>query len=144
MLLLTMTMLYLFTFNSVIKWVYSSEPNCNYFHSDCYTAVCATQWDEGPDSKVHGANMGPIWLLSAPDGPHVGPRNLAIRGCSLRYELLSSSDLSIDSLWTTNQPWWAHDILHNMWLSHGNYNRHSYVYLILVHALPFFLVFIHQ
>ena len=33
-----------------------------------------------PDSKVHGANMGPTWYLSAPDGPHVGPMNLAIRG----------------------------------------------------------------
>ena len=22
-----------------------------------------------PDNKVHGANMGPIWVLSAPDGP---------------------------------------------------------------------------
>ena len=22
-----------------------------------------------PDSKVHGSNMGPIWVLSAPDGP---------------------------------------------------------------------------
>ena len=31
------------------------------------------------DSKVHGANMGPTWVLSVPDGPHVGPRNLAIR-----------------------------------------------------------------
>ena len=31
-----------------------------------------------PDSKVHGANMGPAWVLSAPDGPHGGPRNLAI------------------------------------------------------------------
>ena len=31
-----------------------------------------------PDSKVHGANMGPTWVLSAPDGPHVGPMNLAI------------------------------------------------------------------
>ena len=31
-----------------------------------------------PDSKVHGANMGPIWVLSAPDGPHVGPMNFAI------------------------------------------------------------------
>ena len=35
-----------------------------------------------PDSKVHGANMGPTWVLSAPDGPHAGPMNLAIRdGC---------------------------------------------------------------
>ena len=32
-----------------------------------------------PDSKVHGANMGPTSVLSAPDGPHVGPMNLAIR-----------------------------------------------------------------
>ena len=32
-----------------------------------------------PDSKVHGANMGTTWVLSAPDGPHVGPMNLALR-----------------------------------------------------------------
>ena len=34
-----------------------------------------THWD----GKVHGANIGPTWVLSAPDGPHVGPMNLAIR-----------------------------------------------------------------
>ena len=33
-----------------------------------------------PDSKVHVANMGPTWVLSAPDGPYVGPMNFAIRG----------------------------------------------------------------
>ena len=33
------------------------------------------------DSKVHGANMGPTWVLSALDGPHVAPMNLAIREC---------------------------------------------------------------
>ena len=32
-----------------------------------------------PDSKVHGAKMGPAWVLSAPDGSHVGPMALAIR-----------------------------------------------------------------
>ena len=31
-----------------------------------------------PDSKIHEANMDPTWVLSAPDGPHVGPMNLAI------------------------------------------------------------------
>ena len=31
-----------------------------------------------PESKIHGANMGPTWVLSAPDGPHVGPMNFAI------------------------------------------------------------------
>ena len=31
-----------------------------------------------PDSKVHGANMGPIWGRLDPGGPHVGPMNFAI------------------------------------------------------------------
>ena len=31
-----------------------------------------------PDSKVHGANMGPIWGLQDPGGPHVGLMNLAL------------------------------------------------------------------
>ena len=33
-----------------------------------------------PDSKVHGANMGPIWGRQDPGGPHVGPMNFAIWG----------------------------------------------------------------
>ena len=35
------------------------------------------------DSKVHGANMGLTWVLSAPDRPHVGPMNLAIRDIAM-------------------------------------------------------------
>ena len=31
-----------------------------------------------PDSKVHGANMGPIWDRQHQGGPHIGPMNLAI------------------------------------------------------------------
>ena len=31
-----------------------------------------------PDSKVHGANMGLTWVLSAPDGPHVDLMNFTI------------------------------------------------------------------
>ena len=30
------------------------------------------------DSKVHGANMGPMWCRQDPGGPHVGPMNFAI------------------------------------------------------------------
>ena len=38
------------------------------------------EFDRGyPDSKIHGAKMGPTWVLWGPDGPHVGPMNLAIR-----------------------------------------------------------------
>ena len=44
-----------------------------------YTSLCFLKSNHNPDSKVHGANMGPTWVLSAPDGPHVGPMNLAIR-----------------------------------------------------------------
>ena len=35
------------------------------------------------DSKVHVANMGPTWVLSAPGGPHIGSMNLAITVASL-------------------------------------------------------------
>ena len=31
-----------------------------------------------PDSKVHRANMGPIWGRQDPGGTHVGPMNVAI------------------------------------------------------------------
>ena len=55
---------------------------CEY-EVDCMFYLChrygdAVSWKCFPDSKVHGANMGPTWVLSAPDGPHVGPMNLAI------------------------------------------------------------------
>ena len=43
-------------------------------------ALAPTLGASAPDNKVHGASMGPTWVLSAPDGPHVGPMNLAIRG----------------------------------------------------------------
>ena len=38
-----------------------------------------SQTGDSPDSKDHGANMGPTWVLLAPGGPNVGPMNLAIR-----------------------------------------------------------------
>ena len=36
-----------------------------------------------PDSNVSGASMGPTWVLSAPDGPHVCPMDFAIRDAML-------------------------------------------------------------
>ena len=45
--------------------------------------------DSIPDSKVHGANMGPTSVLLAPDGPHVGPLNLVIRDCFLVFIIVS-------------------------------------------------------
>ena len=40
------------------------------------SAVCVVK--RIPDSKVQGANMGPIWGRQVPGGPHVGPVNFAI------------------------------------------------------------------
>ena len=51
-----------------------------------------------PDSKVHEANMGPTWVLSAPDGPHVGPINLAIGVASVHdgsYDVVVESTVNI-------------------------------------------------
>ena len=36
---------------------------------------CALSFSITPDSKVHGANTGPIWGRHDPGGPHVGPMN---------------------------------------------------------------------
>ena len=53
-------------------WQMPCESNMKY-----YVACIA---ETVRDSKVHGANTGPTWVLSAPGGPHIGPMNLAIRG----------------------------------------------------------------
>ena len=47
-----------------------------------------------PDSKVHGANMGPIWVFSAPDGPHVGPMNLATMAAMPNILIWGCSEIS--------------------------------------------------
>ena len=46
------------------------------------TLLCRQSYnmEKVPDSKVHGANMGPIWGRQDPGGPHVGPMNFVIWG----------------------------------------------------------------
>ena len=48
-----------------------------------------------PDSKVHGANMGPTWVLSAPYWPHVGPVNLATCEVSLAQLMVGVTSIFI-------------------------------------------------
>ena len=64
-----------------------------------------------PDSKVHGANMGPTWVLSAPDGPHMGPMDLAIRAvfflpwfCRPQYAGVSEDLLGSYNWWLSTLP----------------------------------------
>ena len=66
--------------------------------------------DNYPDSKVHGANMGPTWVLSASDGPHVGPMSLSIIVImfivwSESLALLNSADDA------TIHCWWCHSAI---------------------------------
>ena len=72
---------------------YQPDESCNVYHQTsnqcdrhrgaihCVLSVWAKYVYISPDSKVHGANMGPTWVLSAPDGPHVGPMNLTLWVC---------------------------------------------------------------
>ena len=41
--------------------------------------MVSSLWYMNPDSKVHGANMGPTWGRQDPGGPHIDPMNLANR-----------------------------------------------------------------
>ena len=54
-----------------------------------------------PDSKVHGANMGPIWGRQDPGGPHVGPMNFVIWVSypTRLLELWASMSNCTDPLW---------------------------------------------
>ena len=51
----------------------------SYFFNHKYRPEVGNTLHPSPDSKIHGANIGPTWVLPAPGGPHVGPKNLAVR-----------------------------------------------------------------
>ena len=50
-----------------------------YRNNQCQRQKCLLNDTCFPDSKVHEANMGPTWVLSAPGRPHVGPMSLVSR-----------------------------------------------------------------
>ena len=56
-------------------------------------------WRHDPDNKVHGVNMGHTWDLSAPEGPHVGPMNLAIRVSLWIVQSVAIPRMQVQSQW---------------------------------------------
>ena len=58
-----------------VKQVAESTVHPYYMQQLCMAVFAVVR---NPDSKVHGAKMGPIWDRQHPGGPHVGPMNLAI------------------------------------------------------------------
>ena len=57
--------------NSVLVDLYHVSVPCNAMLD---TAPMKTK--HIPDNKIHGANMGPTWVLSSPDGPMLAPWTL--------------------------------------------------------------------
>ena len=60
------------------SWKETIVIQCGKF-KNCQMRTSSNVGYSSPDSKVHGANMGPTWVLAASNGSHVGPMNLAIR-----------------------------------------------------------------
>ena len=89
----THTYIYIYIYNFNTRHQYTkltaTDLQKSYFTAYQVLGEWLQQWlpDDIPDSKVHGANMGPTWVLLAPDGPHVGPMNLAIRDGPLINQL---------------------------------------------------------
>ena len=59
----------------MIKWSFIKYHSCLENNTIAFRHLTA---DIYPDSKVHGANMGPIWDRQDPGGPHVGHMSFAI------------------------------------------------------------------
>ena len=70
-----------------------------------------------PDSKVHWANMGPTWVLSAPDGPHVGHVNLlsGYMPKNVGWNYLSIPKLQRLHRWSLGMDKLFHPTLNNGW-----------------------------
>ena len=101
-----------------------------------------------PDSKVRGANVGPIWGRQDPGGPHVDPMNLAIwalANCSRDICLeifiqamhlkLSASNGLINHLVTEWQHWQelGHDRFHGF---QGLIELLNEIYMKLAYEIP--------
>ena len=80
---ITRTCLSNYVYNFLVNAIANPFPNFNGGFVNYRWRYIMAQWLHDlqpiPDSKVHGANMGPIWGRQDPGGPHVGPMNLAIR-----------------------------------------------------------------
>ena len=69
---------------SMEKW-YHKISSVHTMHIVLFTWSIIYGGRHHPDSKVHGANMGPIWGRQDPGGPHVGPMNFVIWAVPFRH-----------------------------------------------------------
>ena len=64
--------------------IYNTNLQTNSADIGCSSVQCYSYEENYPDSKIHGANMGPTCVLSVPGGSHVGPMNFAFWICLSR------------------------------------------------------------
>ena len=109
-------------YNIIREWDIKNALSSTYWKQNS-NAVCNLIMESIPDSKVHGANMGPTWGQQASDGPHVGPMNLAIRDV---YRSAMQKNISLVKkkkfLWLIFLPAVAHNCL-----QHNNINIHTII-----------------
>ena len=61
--------------------IYNNKQLLNDLTLEIVSCSYRRKWKQTiPDSKIHGAYMGPNWGQQDPSGPHVGPMSLAIWG----------------------------------------------------------------
>ena len=68
-------------------------------------------------------NMGPTWVLSAPDWLHVGPMNLTIKDVNVGLTLISCSVWQY--FWRSHPPFWMISSDHGMVKRNHNGQRNS-------------------
>ena len=73
------------------------SPSCEVNRDPAVSTARIPKRATAPDSKVHGTNVGPIWGRHDPGGPHVGPMNLAVWGCTdeSSREIRTSKDIFV-------------------------------------------------
>ena len=59
------------------QWIYHSQA-WSHLCSDIFLIFVVYSCQDNPDSKVHGANMGSTWVLSAQMGPMLAPWTLLL------------------------------------------------------------------
>ena len=70
-----------------MSWQHSCYVMCQIYGDDFLIIKIWVRSNLNYDSKVYGANMGPIWGQQDPVGPQVGPMNFAI-WVTIKHELL--------------------------------------------------------
>ena len=93
----------LWAHQAFVQWVPNHRPQWEMQMAFVYQLhmVISSLIYHHPDSKVHGAYMGPMWGRQDPGGPHVGPMNLAIRAL-----LKDKSTRNIDTNWFQKWFYW--------------------------------------